>query len=1835
MNITHRMALLRGSLAAATLALASCATLGDGKRQEQPGAWTPKRVVTADVVAINQPLVYNRFGSLNPWGMVYALRGDLADPAAGPGEARLKPERRPRPLVLRVAEGDELRIRFQNLLADVQWVDGQAVCDSGAEGGEAEANSIKDFTLPHPPNDPCNRRAGIAVVGLAPIDGNDPVQTGLVSPAPGDAAVEYRYKAQKAGSYFFSSLAAIAGGEGNGGSLTHGLFGMVIVEPAGSRYYRSQVLKADLDCARDPANGGPGCQSAPGAAWLDYEASRDGKPLLNMLRASDDGSYEIVHGDLTAIVVESGAASRVGQPASDQSRAGASAWREFTIVFHDELKTVHHPDFDVLNTPSEGASKAAQARHSQMVGTRDGFGINYGASGMGTVLIANRLGKGPARDCVDCAYEEFFLGSWANGDPALLEQYGDDPSNVYHSYLGDRVKFHNVHAGPKETHVFHLHAHQWLSQASEAPATPGGPFRASKGDYLDSQTIAPFQSFNYEIYYGGTGNRNLTPGDSIFHCHLYPHFAQGMWALWRVHEVLEDGARKLPDGGGAWTFDRGAGWRYDPRAYAGPGTDRDTGLHGAGTPIPALVPLPGQALPPEPTYANSPPVLQADGSRAPVMPGYPFYIAGKAGYRAPQPPRDLFEDAGLPRHVTEKPDGCPAGINGCARIVPTLAQALDAGDMTYEIKKVKVTVLPNGGDAYERAAMNWHAGLPADANPWDQDVLQRLEALKASKPATTPVTLEEPEEPDARPTRGYQPSLLVDRYREGVAAPFLVNGLRAAPGAPFANPCPLKQDEADHWVPGLSSLATGTRLYEVSAVELQLLVNQYGWHDKQARINVLSKHADGYSLRAPPRAADPFFFRAHSGECIEFLHTNRTRDKTGKDAFQVATPTDVIGQHIHLVKFDVTSSDGSANGYNYEDGTLARDHIEHIIHASKVPGGSAVRADTGEPVALEAKTAGGKPVYQTSIQRWWADPLLDSERQDRTIATVFTHDHFGPSTIQQHGFYSALLIEPPGTVWKRPDGRPLEDGVGTQAIIEVPEGVDTHGMSENLRVTRREFALAVADFALLYDRNDRPIAPPHGDPTRPEAISVDHHDPYLFNYRNEPVPLRIGSSESRSHWAQYDSDDARNGERGDPANLFSSVVHAFQSPHKDHKGRCAADSNTLGKDDREYCRRANNLATLDTRENHAWGDPSTEIFEAYEGDPVQVRLIQGAQEVQHTFTLHGQRWRRLSANDASTWVSAQEVGISEHFEMHMQAQPSTKGNVEWLTSDFLYHAGSVDALWNGAWGLFRTYADPARSFDRSRLADDDTPTPVRCRLAALDKPVAGEADPDCPDVPAPATAAKDIMPLRLAGLPAGNAFRPDRTVDARLFCIEAIDEPIDYNARLKISDPAAARFVLVAQGTFTMEPDGSGAPSCEDLGEEATGNRLVLPNALVEQGRLVPLPVPDDAQAPLVLRMRSGEMAHVNVLHRLEAPLGRTRGNAVLPPIVSRREDGVSLNDSLTPSSIVGLHASTVSYQVHESDGVNVGFNNAEEPDPGNTEPMPNPSETAAGGMPATVSWYAGHVATRRSESVLELEWIPFATETGMVATLSSMTDPIRHPVAGLVGALVIEPADAELDQAYLDGQVRPGGTQARLCRGSGSRRECWDEMVLVYQDGLNLKHEEALHTIPDCHVCDDSYDSGDTGLNYRTEPFWARLGLPREVPGENAGDPPTLVDLNNHYPPADYLLPTREHPVATPTFCTAPGERVVVHAVHPGGRARQRSFISYGNRYDDLSMPRFGSPSSSLLAPQKAATMDLGRINEGLWLYRDGTAFLMAGGAWGYIDARASKPDGACAAAP
>jgi hypothetical protein len=85
------------------------------------GASVPCRnTVTARVVALEQVHQYNRFGAINPYGLVYALEDDveaISGATPGPGNAMLKAYKRPRPLVLRVNEGDCLQVSFRNWLS--------------------------------------------------------------------------------------------------------------------------------------------------------------------------------------------------------------------------------------------------------------------------------------------------------------------------------------------------------------------------------------------------------------------------------------------------------------------------------------------------------------------------------------------------------------------------------------------------------------------------------------------------------------------------------------------------------------------------------------------------------------------------------------------------------------------------------------------------------------------------------------------------------------------------------------------------------------------------------------------------------------------------------------------------------------------------------------------------------------------------------------------------------------------------------------------------------------------------------------------------------------------------------------------------------------------------------------------------------------------------------------------------------------------------------------------------------------------------------------------------------------------------------------------------------------------------------------------------------------------------------------------------------------------------------------------------------------------------------------------------------------------------------------
>jgi hypothetical protein len=1229
------------------------------------------RVLHADVVAFDQPFFWNRLGAAQPQGMIYALRRDVCGEVCQggacwdacnvntltPGRVWLRSDKRPRPIVLRMNVGDCLRIDFQNLLAPVRREDEQ----------------------------PATRWASIHAIGMElqtiADDGSFVGENASSSQVDVGQSITYFLAApDREGEHVLFSTGATNGGEGDGGSTNAGLFGALNVEPVGARWFRSQVTQQDLAQATTGT-------SDFGQPILDYEARypvghrQAGTPVLDML----DGT-EIVHTDLTALITGSEPNPNITTGLEILAESGSTqpGWfppatfppnfytypereqpfREFTILYHDEIGAVQA--FADFEQPA--------LKHTLESG-RDAFAINYGAAGIGAEVLANRLSVGPQWRCTECKFEEFFLSSWSVGDPAMVVDvpanapcgeprpgvpcapeagakatkafYPDDPSNVYHSYLRDHVRFRVLHAGTKEHHIHHLHAHQWLFTAD-----------SDKSSYLDSQAIGPGNSFTAEIAHEGGGNLNLTPGDSIFHCHFYPHFADGMWSLWRVHDVFESGTPL--DGNGR----PAAGSRALP-----------DGEIAAGTPIPAVVPLPEKPMAPLPEVSvqivNGQAVIGSGGN-----PGYPFFVPGLAGHRPPHPPLDTIDDGGLPRHR----------IDG-----GTFTEAHTRLDFHKTLERAIVTGIPENGTPVEQAAMTYHAMRE------HQSCLPNgvCDQLFACGPCDGPPWSCECPPPPPHPV-----------------VKFITNGLPPVAGAPFADPC---EDVYGNPV-------GNPRLYKAADIQDDVKLNKKGWHFPQQRFLSLWQDVNAYlfpaagQLKKPP---EPLFFRANTDDCIQYQLTNLVPNETQLDDFQVRTPTDVIGQHIHLVKFDVTASDGAANGFNYEDGSFSPDEVRERIAAIRLQ----YNCTENDPRngSLPCPVARAHPFFgagpngrwigaQTTVQRWLADPVQDNQGNDRTLRTVFTHDHMSPSTHQQAGLYAGLVIEPQGSTWihnetgvpfyTRPDGGPTS----WQAVITTP--------SEDYR----EFLLEFGDFQLGYEETANHIPdPPHAvnppgrreiglpdllarpvqcpggfEPPCPELLSAADPGTMSVNYRQEPLALRVRNPTTNGQ---------ASGTAGDLSYAFSSNVL---------------------RSDTAFNNQPNFYPPLTADLNGR--DPYTPLLRAYENDHVQIRILVGAHEEGHNFSVHGIKWLFEPSEPNSGYRNSQMMGISEHFEFII---PQLIKNPTGGFVDRLYSVGSsTDDYWNGIWGLLRAYTGHRQ--DLQALASNPNGT------SGIDPGEVGAYDFSCP-----------------------------------------------------------------------------------------------------------------------------------------------------------------------------------------------------------------------------------------------------------------------------------------------------------------------------------------------------------------------------------------------------------------------------------------------------------------------------------------------------------------------
>ncbi|HEY2964386.1 MAG TPA: hypothetical protein VGJ37_18345, partial [Pyrinomonadaceae bacterium] len=856
----------------------------------------------------------------------------------------------------------------------------------------------------------------------------------------------------------------------------------------------------------------------------------------------------------------------------------------------------------------------------------------------------------------------------------------------------------------------------------------------------------------------------------------------------------------------------------------------------------------------------------------------------------------------------------------------------------------------------------------------------------------------------------------------------------------------------------------------------------------------------------------------------------------------------------------------------------------------------------------------GTKYAQTTVQRWFADDTLNNNGVDRTLRTVFTHDHFGPSTHQQAGLYAGLVIEPQGSTWKDPETGVMmytrTDGGPTSwqaAIIET-----------NTANSHREFMFEFADFQLAYQAgagvgpNGKPIADPlrvinppiidevglpfivenglvcpSGDPAPcPEAISAADQGTMSVNYRNEPVPLRVRDPNTNTQAA---------GAPGDLSKVYKSNIARADPQFNVQPGFYPALTKGVQP-----------------------GDPFTPLLRVYENDKVQIRILVGAHEETHNMTINGHKWLHepgtpqdpLAVNN-SGFRNSQMAGISEHFEM-ITGKESILGGMPFV--DYLYqNSASVDGQWNGVWGLMRVYngriglktdllALPNNLVGAADLTTNDAEFPVDSTFPNGATDYNDTTDTSVMTYSTTTTDTTLMSPTMLGT--STTALSPDASTTMSTNMIA----PILIQPDIVVSNPTdfatgKTAGTTICPGTAPKRKINVTAVNAWALptgtliynSRAGNGGALNDPTAIMyfrsedidSYGKVKPgVPI-----EPLVVRAKAGECIQFNLENRLPTSLPDLDGFNTMANLIFHFNA-----NQVRPSNQVGLHPQLLAYNVANSDGKNVGF---------------NPNQTVGPGGIVRYSWYAGDVAISGGRRV------GTPIEFGGTNLISS--DPIKHSNKGAVGSLIIEPAGS----TWIEDTT--SRAQATVTKSDGTS---FREFVLQFQTDINMRFADGspVPNLAGPTGAEDPEDSAQKALNYRTEPLWKRMNYVPETPFEQTRN----FDFTNVLTNAQVGGEPQ-----TPIFTAQAGQAVRFRILNANGHMRNNVFNLHGHFWQD---EPYTNNSKSIgdnpLSEVKGAVYGIGPTSHyeviptngaggarritGDYLYRTQESFQFDGGLWG-----------------
>ena len=514
----------------ATMGAAAALPASPAVAQASSCASAPQRVY--DVAAINVEITVNRHGDSDPFGFMYVLQDNVtelrqfeqrlrvasaiedivdeegnivvpwAEQVANDPQAELvSPGLRQdliQPLVIRARLGECVVINLRNDLT------------RPAVSGPNNANL---FQIPGGVPSVSIDMQGVSYDAASGDGGQQAGNNAASMVAPGQTG-QFRFfldPLMGEGTKLFQS-------GGDSSYLTaHGLFGALIAEPAGSRWF-------------DPNTGQ---DRTDDAGWSNWEA---------MIQVPDGITFR----EFTILYHEIGDEDFNLRRPLREPFGGGAAPDPFDDSPQPRLVGGTLPMIDAATGNVAAPFNTGGATTAYRPGSR---ALNYRSESFfrrlqhETLLVAQAGGSSAEAAVEQKNNKSLGYSSYTYGDPA---------TPIPRSYLGEPTKTRLAHVGFEQLHVHHLHggATRWRQNpgADDTRLDSGldkFPLQNAQSIRLDSQTISPLEAFSLE-HECGAGGCQQAAGDFLYHCHIAHHYVAGMWSFWRVFDTVQEDLAPLP-----------------------------------------------------------------------------------------------------------------------------------------------------------------------------------------------------------------------------------------------------------------------------------------------------------------------------------------------------------------------------------------------------------------------------------------------------------------------------------------------------------------------------------------------------------------------------------------------------------------------------------------------------------------------------------------------------------------------------------------------------------------------------------------------------------------------------------------------------------------------------------------------------------------------------------------------------------------------------------------------------------------------------------------------------------------------------------------------------------------------------------------------------------------------------------------------------------------------------------------------------------------------------------------------------------------------------------------